>query len=108
MVLVVTRRSSKPKLRVRFRLPAPINERYNMNKIFATAIALALFTTPTFAHTKTTPPKDVVKVGKDIVVQAPKGSNVDVTIDGKDVDVEITNPDSQDTGVWYNPMTWFH
>jgi uncharacterized GH25 family protein len=78
-----------------------------MNKIFATAIALALFSTSSFAHThKVTPPKDIVKVGKDIVVQAPKGSNVDVMIDGKDVDVEITNP-SVNHSVWYNPISWF-
>jgi hypothetical protein len=84
-----------------------------MNKFLVTAAVLAVMTVPAMAHkakiasTPTTPyfvgTGAVVKDGK-VYVTAPYGSDVQVDVDGTDLDVTVTKPDSD--SVWNTVLPW--
>lgn len=67
-----------------------------MNKFFiATALVMSL-TVSAFANTKNTTPlvPGAVVTQQGVKVQAPPGSDVQVDVDGSDVDISILGPDS--------------
>lgn len=94
-----------------------------MNKFVVSFAVVAGLTGSSFAKTVPVPPKRpasltapapifntdpnvygaVVKDGQ-VIVRAPLGSDVQVDVDGKDLDVQVTKPDSKDS--WKNILPW--
>lgn len=81
-----------------------------MNKfVLATAFVFAL-TGSALAHKRVATPAPVVPgavvTPQGVIVKAPLGSDVQVDVDGKDVDITVTGPDSNTGLSSVLPWNW--